>query len=69
MKRTTNRIIEGVMIETLYAEGVRWAGWYSPANLHAKWADTFGGFMADGQGARWGTFFETDAGWSVWGAL
>jgi hypothetical protein len=30
-------IRETVMIEILYAEGVRWAGWYGPANLRREW--------------------------------
>lgn len=32
-----HRVARKVMIELLYAEGIRWAGWYRDANLVAQW--------------------------------
>jgi hypothetical protein len=32
-----HRVARKVMIELLYAEGLRWAGWYRDANLVAQW--------------------------------
>lgn len=52
-----NRISRGVMIECLYAEGVRWAGWYRDENLVAHWDRVMGqhavGALKRGTRRRW----------------
>lgn len=37
-----HRVKRSVMIECLYAEGLRWAGWYRDTNLIAQWDRTMG---------------------------
>lgn len=44
------KISRKVMIELLVAEGVRWAGWYRPARLEAKYDEVFGKFMQGSHG-------------------
>ena len=52
-----HRVARKVMIELLYAEGIRWAGWYLDRNLIAKWDEVMGGYMRDplrpGRARRW----------------
>ena len=37
-----HRVSRPVMIELLYAEGLRWAGWYQDANLIDQWVRIMG---------------------------
>jgi len=47
-----HRIARKVMIELLYAEGIRWAGWYRDRNLIAKYETIFGAYMRGGFGPK-----------------
>lgn len=46
IRRTNRRVV----IDCLYAEGIRWAGWYGEANLMRKWDEVQGSFMTGGTG-------------------
>ena len=52
-----HRIARKVMVELLYAEGIRWAGWYRDGNLVAKWDEIMGAYMRNplrlGRARRW----------------
>lgn len=51
MRQTYRRpIATRVMIDGLYAEGIRWAGWYNPTNLRRKHDEVFGRYMRGGFG-------------------
>lgn len=49
-----HRIGRKVMIELLYAEGVRWAGWYKPKGLQAKYDQVFGACLRGSFGPKRG---------------
>lgn len=49
----TKHISPHVKIDLLYLEGVRWAGWYRPANLDRKYAEVFGACLRGSFGPRW----------------
>jgi hypothetical protein len=52
LPRGKNGIALRVMIELLWAEGHRFPGWYSPANLEAKYAEVMGACMSGGWGPQ-----------------